>query len=375
MRDSLRILMVTAVAASAVKCTVGGRNDTKSVDAGTADRAPQVETLAMEPRRFVEQIEVTGRTEAIRDAVLSAQTAGTVENLVELGAKVKKGDVLARLDPVLINAQVRQAKAAVEAARAAKALAQETYDRQKPLYEKKIISALEFRRIQSDLAAAKAQLAEAQAGLAQANKSLENTLVTAPFDGIVEVRYVKEGEQVAPGVRILRLTNSRKMKVKAGVPERYAADIKEGRVASVRFNAYGIEPRTGKLTFVSSVIDPASRTFDVELELVNRDRILKPEMVARVLVNKTVVDDAMVIPLTAVIRDEEGTSVFVVVQTDGVPVAQQRAIELGVSSGDEIVVAGGLEAGDEVVVLGQNELTRGDIVRITRRHDAQARTP
>jgi len=98
-------------------------------------------------------------------------------------------------------------------------------------------------------------------------------------------------------------------------------------------------------------------------------------MVARVVVTKTVIDGALVIPVTAVIRDEEGTSVFVVLRNDGVPTAQQRRIELGVVSSGQAVVKSGLSAGDEVVVLGQTELTRGDIVRVTRRREAQARSP
>ncbi|MEL7368898.1 MAG: efflux RND transporter periplasmic adaptor subunit, partial [Myxococcota bacterium] len=335
MRAIERTVLLAVTMAGAVHCAAAddsGATPTASVDAEGVDRAPQVETLTLEPREFVERIEVTGRTEALRDATLSAQSAGTVETLVPLGAPARKGQVLARLDPGLLKAAVRSSKANVEAAKASKALALESFQRQKPLYEGKIISALEFRKIRSDLASAEAQLAQAQANLAQAMKSLENTLVVAPFDGVVENRSVKEGEQVAPGVPILRLTDSKVMKVKAGVPERYAADIKAGREASVRFNAYGIEDRSGKLIFVSSVIEPRSRTFEVELELANQDGLLKPEMVARVVVTKTVIDGALVIPVTAVIRDEEGTSVFVVLRNDGVPTAQQRRIELGVVS-------------------------------------------
>ena len=346
-----------------------------AADAGAVDRAPQVETLTVEPREFIERIEVTGTTEAIEDATLSAQTSGTVQNLVAIGTVVKKGQLLAQLDPGLLAAQVRQAKASVEAARASKALAKESFDRQKPLYEEKIISALEFRRIRSDLASAVAQLAQAEGALAQAAKSLANTIVKAPFDGVVEVRFVKEGEQVTPGTPIVRVTNSRVMKVNAGIPERYAADIRVGREASVRFNAYGIETRTGKLTFVGSVIDPSSRTFDVELLLPNRDGVLKPEMVARLLVTKTVVEQALVIPITSVIRDERGTSVYVVARMDGVPIAQLKRIDLGVSSGSDVVVKSGLDVGEEVVVLGQTELTRGDVVQVTNRREVQARSP
>ena len=377
MTRAVRIFPVVAVlAASALNCQPQPTDPAATpADASVEiDRAPQVETLTVEPRPFVERIEITGTTEAIQDATLSAQSSGTVQNLVALGSSVKRGQVLARLDPGLINAQVRQAKASLEAARASMALAQESFQRQKPLFDQKIISALEFRRIQSDLAAATAQVAQAEGALAQALKTRANTRVTAPFDGIVEMRMVKEGEQVIVGAPVLRLTNSRVMKVKAGVPERYAADIKSGREASVTFNAYGIGTRTGKLTFVGSVIDPQSRTFDVELQLTNKDRALKPEMVARVLVTKTVVGDALVIPLTAVIRDERGTSVYVVVRNDGVPVANERRIEVGVASKGEVVVTSGLDNGDEVVVLGQTELTRGDVVQVTRRREAQARS-
>ena len=373
MRAIYRLLAVT-VALGATNCSPAPATtpSAAAVDAGAVDRSPQVETLSLEPRVFVERIEVTGTTEALNDATLSAQSAGTVEGIVDLGATVKKGQVLARLDSGLLLTQVRQAKANLAAARAAKELAQESFDRQKPLYEQKIISALEFRKIRSDLASAEAQLAQAQATLAQANKNFSFTVVVAPFDGVVESRLVKQGEQVAPSVPMLRVTDSRVMKVKAGIPERYAADIKADTEASVRFNAYGIRARKSKLTFVGSVIEERSRTFDVELQLDNADRVLKPSMVARVQVTKTVVPDALVIPVTSVIRDEEGTSVFIIDRVDGVPVAQQRRIELGVSSGGEVVVTSGLKAEDEVVVLGQNDLTRGDVVRITRRRDAQA---
>ena len=377
MNRAVRILpAVVLLAATVVRCQAQpAESGTSTSDAAVEiDRSPQVETLTVEPRAFVERIEITGTTEAIQDATLSAQSSGTVQNLVPIGASVKKGQILARLDPGLVDAQVRQAKASLSAARAAKALAQESYQRQKPLYDQKIISALEFRKIQSDLASADAQVAQAQGALAQALKARANTVVTAPFDGVVEMRMVKEGEQVVIGAQVLRVTNSRVMKVKAGVPERYAADIKSGREATVSFNAYGIGTRTGKLTFVGSVIDPRSRTFDVELQLTNKDKTLKPEMVARVLVTKTVIGDALVIPVTSVIRDERGTSVYVVIRSDGVPVATERRIELGVGSKGEVVVRSGLQSGDEVVVLGQTELTRGDVVQVTRRREAQARS-
>lgn len=204
MSSAVRMLPAVALlAATALSCQPAPDDPTSAapVDASTVDRSPQVETLTVEPRRFIERIEVTGTTEAIQDATLSAQSSGTVQNLVALGSSVRAGELLARLDPGLVRAQVRQAKASLEAARAAKALAQESFERQKPLYDQKIISALEFRKIRSDLASANAQVAQAQGALAQALKSLANTEIRAPFAGVIEMRMVKEGEQVVIGTR------------------------------------------------------------------------------------------------------------------------------------------------------------------------------
>lgn len=333
-------------------------------DAG-AERVAQVEAVVVQPREFEDRVELTGALEAVNDATLSAQSAGTVQKLVPLGTTVTRGGQLARLDAELIAAGVQQAEAQLSVARSSAALAEDNFKRQKPLMDEGVISALEFERILAQRNQAVAMVAQAQAAVTQAHKQLANTRVLAPFTGIVEQHFVEEGEQLNPGQPIVRITETQTMKVKAGMPERYAADIKTGAAIRIAFGAYGLEPRQGRLTFVGRTINPLNRTFQVEAEVDNSDSVLKPGMVARLLVTRTKLQDVLTVPLAAVVRDEVGQAVFLVDRSGAHPVASRRPVVTSVSSGNQVVVSEGLEPGDEVIIAGQGDLTRGDRVEVS----------
>jgi len=327
-------------------------------------RGQRVETTVVEPRLFVERVDVSATVTTQQDATLSARASGTVTGVVDLGDSVKRGRVLARIDADLARAQLAQAQAGFEAAQASLDLARDTYERQKPLFEQDVISALEFENIESQLNQAKASLAQSKAAVAQAREQLEQSRVVAPFAGSVEEKFVEDGEQVTMGTPVVRLVDASTVKVRGGVPERYAPDIRKGRQATVRFNAYGLEPRTGPVTFVASVIDPASRTFTIEVELDNPSGQLKPEMVARILVERSETPDALVVPQTAVLHDNEGDSVFVVERDGDMATARRRRVRLGARAGGEVIVIDGLEAGDEVITVGQSSVASGDPVEV-----------
>ncbi len=327
-------------------------------------RIVRVETILVEPTTFVDVVEITGAIDTSDDATLSAQTAGTVRALAPLGESVVKGQTVARLDPSLARAAVEQARALVETAQAQFAFAEDTYRRQEPLYRDSIISALEFENIRTRKNQAEAQLNQAKAALAQAEEQLGYTRITAPFAGIVEAHLVEVGEQVMPGTPVARVVNTKKVKVAAGVPERYALDIRSGASVEVGFNAYGIPRRSARVSFVGSVINPSNRTFPIEILLDNADGSLKPEMIAEVYVTRKRLEDRLVVPQTAVLLDENGTSLFVVERTPDGPIARRRAVTLGPSYGRRTVISEGLNPGDEVIVVGQSKVTDGDVVEI-----------
>lgn len=366
---SLALLPLLA-ALVAVGCNSSSGEPQNAADDGSR-RSVRVETLVLQPTAFEDVVELTGAVEALGDATLSAQAAGTVVSLVPLGTFVRAGQAVAQLDPGTARAAVQQAEAQVEAAQAAFDLTADNLKRQEPLYRDSVISALEFENVRAQYNQAQAQLAQAKAGLAHAQEQLDNTRIVASFSGTVEERFVEVGEQVMPGARVVRIVNTGQVKVKAGVPERYASDIQLGTPVRVSFKAYGAQPRQGRVTFVGSAIDPQSRTFPIEVELDNPGGLLKPQMVATLQVPREQLEGVLVVPRSAVVHDENGTSLFAVSRSDTASIAERRPVELGPAYGDRVVVAG-LQPGDEVVVLGQTNLTHGDYVQVMEQHSNAA---
>jgi membrane fusion protein, multidrug efflux system len=330
-------------------------------------RSVAVEVFEVQPTSFEDVIQLTGTIEAPDDATLSAEAAGTVRALVPLGGTVSRGQTVAQIDPGLAQASMRQAEATLAAARAQLELSEDQFRRQEPLYRDSIISALEFESIRAQRASARAQVAQAEAGVAQAREQLSRTGVVAPFSGRVEEHLVERGEQVSPGTPVVRVVATNNVKVTAGVPERYAADISLGAAVVVSPQAYGLPPQRGQISFVGQTINPQNRTFPVEVMLSNQAAQLKPQMVVRMDITRRSIEDALAVPLASVIRDEDGATVFVVVREAGRSIVRSRRVTLGSSTAGNVVVEQGLEPGDLVVTRGQTTVADGDPVRITDR--------
>ena len=364
------------LAALLVLAGCSGANGEEAAEA-TA-REVRVESLVLEPTSFEDIIELTGTVEAIDDATLSAQASGTVERLTDLGTPVQAGEIVALLDDDEAAAAMQQAKAQLQSAQAQLNLAQDTYNRMQPLYQDSVISASEFENVRAQYNQAQASVAQAKASLSQARKRYENTRIRAPFPGTVEEKFIEEGEQVTPGMQVARVVDINPVKIRGNIPERYSGDIERGTPVTAVFKAYSGTQRTGQVSFVGGTIDPQSRTFPVEIQIPNSNRQLKPEMVAQLYITRNTLPNALVVPRSAIVRDEEGTHVYLVEQelreTEAeqdttVRVARKRAVEIGYTYGERAVLTAGVEPGDEVVVTGQNSLAPGDPVQITQQYD------
>jgi RND family efflux transporter MFP subunit len=368
---ALAVLLAFSLAA----CGGGEEAPAEPAEAVT-DTAIPVEVIVVQPTLFEDVIELTGNVAAPEDATLNPEASGTLTYLAPLGAYVGRG-----------QAQVAQAQAGVEAAQAQKRaaeaqleLAEDTYRRQEPLYRDSIISAWEFRGTQTQRASAQAQvaqadaaIAQAQAALRQARTALGNTRIVAPFGGTVEAHLANRGELVSPATPVVRLVSSGGVQVEAGVPERYAGDIELGTPVRVLPSAYEGEPIGGRITFVGRAVDPLSRTFPVEVALAAAETPLRPEMVVSLQVSRAVMEEVLTVPLAAVVRDERGTSVYVVREDttgSGALVAARQPVELGPTAGSSVVVQSGLEAGARVIASGQSTVTEGDRVRVVEARPA-----
>ncbi len=389
--SNLTLLLIVSLSLAACG---GGTEDETETDAATESVGIPVDVLVAEPALFEDVIELTGTVDAPEDATVGAEASGTITYLAPLGSYVRPGGTIAQVNPAMAQAMVSsaqatvsQAQAGVRAAQAQKLAAQAQLDlaedqhrRQEPLYRDSILSALEFRGAQTQLASARAQVAQADAGIAQAQGALRqaqaglqqaqtsyaNTRVSTPFGGTVESHLVDRGETVGPGTPVARVVSGGGYRVKAGVPERYATDIENGTPVRILTSSGEGEPLGGRVVFSGRAIDTASRTFPVEIALSDPDSRLRPEMVVRLSISRDVLQDVVALPLNAIIRDERGTSVYIVKQTDAGRVAERRPVELGPSANGRTVISSGLEAGDSVIVSGQNSLDEGDLVRIAQ---------
>ena len=361
----LAVCVVLLALAIAPLSGCGGQPQNAQGAAPVTGESPaiRIETLVLEPTLFEDVIQLTGSVEALEDARLSAQTAGTVVALAPLGRSLARHGIVAQIDPSLVNAAVSQAEAGLEAAKARFDLAEENLRRNEPLFQDSVISVIEWESVRSQYKQAEASLAQARALLSQARATLDQTRVTATFGGIVEAHYVELGEQVTPGMPVARLINTNRVKVVAGVPERYAADIRPGTPALVDLQAYRGRQLRSAVAFAGRAVDPQNRTFPIEIEIENPDGTIKPEMVARIEVTREVIEDALVVPRAAVIQAENGHMVYAVERSNGVPIARARSVELGPGFRNDVVVTN-LSPGTEVIVLGQSNVTDGDRVEV-----------
>lgn len=316
------------------------------------ERLVPVETITLERTGFDEIVYLTGTVEALDDALVASETSGRVQSIRERGTVVRQGDVIARIDDSIIRSAFDAAKAQYE-------LAEDSFRRQTALHADSIISTLEYN-------SALAMRDQAKAQLEQVQKQLNDANITAPITGRIEVRFVKEGELVGPGAPVVRIVNTDRVKLVAGVPERFAGDIREGSPVNVKFRSYNIDDRVARVTFAGNMINPDTRSYPVEIEISNPDRLLKPEMVADLQILRRVVDDAIIIPRSSIVRDEAGPNVFVLRNGNDRQTAQLVSITTGITSGALVQVLDGLQDGDEIVTSGQNVLNQGDRVNIVQ---------
>lgn len=352
LRAFLTAAGLLAVAACGGDAQADGAEEADGASTEGFTRIINVETVEVARTTFTERIRLTGTVEANRDVIVSAEESGTItEILIDKGARVAAGDSILRIDDRLLRSQV-------EEARARAALAAETWERRKRLWEEDQVGS-ELAYLESKYAAE-----QASAALASLERRLERTVVVAPIEGVLDDRMVELGALVSPGTAVARIIDLDPVKIVGGVPERYAPDVRRGADAVVGFDVLPDRSMEASVRYVGSAVDARSRTFPVEIELRNPGGVIKPEMVANIQVVRRTVEEALVVDQDAVVRKEDGYAVYVVEGTGDAAVARMRSVELGASQNDMVVIESGLEAGDRLVTVGQQQVADGDRVRI-----------
>jgi len=303
--------------------------------------------MTAEPASIEDILVLPGETAAWQDVRLSAEQSGVVEWIgAQEGARVRKGDLLAKID-------VASLKAGLDRAEAAYQLTDALSQRRKRLAARKIIN-------QDALDHSRTDRSVARGDLEQARLEYEKGFVRAPVDGRINRLFVDKGEFINRGEPLLDLVNVDQVEVNLNVPEMDVRFFRPGQKAGVRVDAFPDLRKTGVVAFVAYRADPATKTFPVKVLVENPGHEIRPGMVARVSLVRRVIPDAMMAPLFALV--DKGGERLLFVEQDGL--ARARTVELGVISGDRVQILKGLAPGDRLIVKGQTEVEEGMKVQV-----------
>jgi len=330
-----------------------------------APPAATVWKLATVQRGTLEStISSTGTLAALETVEVGTQISGTIkELLVDYNSPVKKGQILARLDPALYQAAQREAEAGVAQARATLGEAEENFQRDQPLFAKGYLSAQEFAPTRTAVATARAGLASAEGALLRARTNLAYTVIRSPIDGKVIKRSVEAGQTVAASLNTPTLfiiaRDLEQMQIEVNVDESDIGQIREGQAVRFTVQSWPEEKFTGSVTqirlqptTISNVVN-----YSVMVQAANPKGLLLPGMTATVDFIVSRVENALLVPNAALrfvpegvtsARNSDGTGTLYTVGPSGSP--QALAVSKGESDGLATVVsADGLREGEQVI--------------------------
>jgi len=319
-------------------------------------------------------ISAFGNTEERMSIDIVPQVSGIlVKNFIKDGDTVKADQPLFQIDPRDYDARVKQGEGMVKADKANLELAKITLERNKPLFEKKLISTENFDTIRTKVESIEAQLQMDEAALAQARLNLERCTIKAPIDGVCSKRYLDEGNLASAGMT--RLTNLRSydpIRVAFSVSEQYLPAIRSGMAAGkVKIE---ITPRgdtnsyAGTLEFVDNAVNPSTGTILLRGEVPNPDKKLWANQFADVRIFASMIPDAVMVPEGSIQYGKYGPFLFAVKMEnrkdkDGkdtkVALADMRMVKIGVRYNNLVQIVHGVSAGEPIVVLGQFMLYPG----------------
>lgn len=305
----------------------------------------------VERKTFERFVDIQSNVESDDIVIASSETGGRLISVsVEEGAIVRKGQLIAKVDMESVNKQIDELNKSLE-------LAADVYERQKRLWDQNIGSEMQYLQAKNSKERIEKTLETTKFQLTKAN-------VYAPISGTVDMVFLKAGEMAAPGAPIAQIISIGSVKVVADVPEKYLKAIKRGELVTIKFPALDMETKA-KVSLIGSTINPANRTFKVEVKVPNPKGLLKPNLLAGMLINDFIQKDVVVVPLELVQQEVSGRSyVYIKGENEEGAHAKKVIVETGESYEGEIIILSGLEGGEEIIVSGARGLAKDELIKI-----------
>lgn len=364
------------------------RNDATKAEAGKpkAIAKAKVKLFAVEQQQQQRPVEAVGSLFAYDEVTVSAEAEGRVEQvLVDVGDRVSKGQLLARISPVEFELTMEQQRAALAQSRARLGLsagegelkdvrqaaevkkaaadladAEQRFKRAESLLESGVIARQTFDEAEARQKAAKAtydlavqqvenlraSMQQTQATLNLAGKRLKDTQIRAPLAGAIKERSVTTGQYLKVQTPVMTIVNVDPLRVRLNVPEKMSPWVRVGRSVALTLEAYPGRTFTGRIARINPAVDEKTRTFEVEALVVNRSGELKPGSFVKANLQSDKVDTIMTIPANAAAYLFGSYKVFVLQGTT----VKEREVKLGDHYGDRVEILEGLQLDDKLAV-------------------------
>ena len=310
----------------------------------------KIDTIKL--KTFKHSIEIQGNVETDNNILIPAEKPGLVKKLfVKKGDHVKKGELLAEIDDIITKSTIEELENGLE-------LANMVYERQKRLWEKNIGSEIQYLQ-------AKNNKENLEKKLETLNESYRKRMIISPIDGVVDEILIKEGEMSIAGLGAIRVVQLSSLKVTANISEKYISSVKKGDTVRITFPGGGIccvKP----IRAISQVINPDSRTFQIEIDISEQQNSLKPNMIAVLEIFDYTAENAIVVPVNIVQQKGNEKFLFLAVQEGENYRVKKQTVKTGLYQGELIEIIEGLNPGDKIITVGFQNIANGDFIGIQK---------
>jgi RND family efflux transporter MFP subunit len=300
---------------------------------------------------FKHFIALQGIVVSDKNVVLKPEKSGTIQQIfVKEGQAVSKGQTLVQLDASSLYDKVIELKTQL-------ALANTTFERQERLWNQKIGSEMQYL-------SAKTQKEALENSLKSLHTQIGKMKIKAPFSGVIDAILPKVGELIGSQSPVIRLINLNKVHIEAEVPENFLPVIKKGTEVLVHFPAIN-KQLVSKISKIGSHINPANRSFKVRIPILNKDHLIKPNLLADIKINDFTAKGVVLASDLIQMNQKAERFVFVIKKDSLRTLVNKRILEVGKEYNNQVFITSGLQANEEVVLEGSKFVKDADEVEIS----------
>jgi len=282
----------------------------------------------------------------------SSEIGGRILDIyVREGQSVSRGQLIAKIDLEVIQKQIAEIETSLD-------LANTVYERQKRLWDQNIGSEIQYLQAKNNKERLEKSLESIQFQLSKQN-------VYSPSSGVVEREVRQAGELTSSGGPIIQILNTNKVKVVVDAPESYLGIVKRGDYVDIKIPALEKEFKA-RISLLGRMIDPANRTFKIEVKLNNSSGIYKPNLAAEMLVKDLEIDDVLVVPINLVQQEVSGDKFVYVIDDPNASELNSRKVYIstGENYEDNVIVEEGLSEGDLIIIKGARQISNKELISI-----------